>query len=58
MGQKRPVIIYRLVAKNTIKEKIVALHKYKQDLADSLLKGTDAGGKMSTNELINLLRDV
>ena len=36
MGQQRPVTIYRLVAKHTIEEGIVELHKHKRDLADSL----------------------
>jgi hypothetical protein len=33
------VTIYRLVAQNTIAEKIVDLHRHKRDLADSLLSG-------------------
>lgn len=57
MGQQRPVTIYRLVAQNTIEEKIVALHQHKRDLANSLLEGTDSGGKMSTDDLINLIRE-
>ncbi|MEB3225852.1 MAG: SNF2-related protein [Synechococcus sp.] len=58
MGQQRPVTIYRLVAKNTIEEKIVDLHRHKRDLANSLLEGTDAGGQLSTDELIQLLQEV
>jgi superfamily II DNA or RNA helicase len=58
MGQTRPVTIYRLVAKNTIEEKIVQLHATKRDLADSLLEGSDQSGKLSTNDLIDLLRTV
>jgi SNF2 family DNA or RNA helicase len=50
-------LIYRLVAKNTIEEKIVALHHQKRDLADSLLEGTDMGGKISTDELLRLLQN-
>jgi len=38
IGQTRPVTIYRLVAKDTIEEKIVDLHKTKRALADSLLE--------------------
>lgn len=56
IGQLRPVTVYRLVAKNTIEEKIVELHNQKRDLADSLLDGTDMTGKMSTEELLRLLR--
>jgi SNF2 family DNA or RNA helicase len=56
IGQKRPVTIYRLVVKDTIEEKIVALHHHKRDLADSLLSGADVSAKMSTEELLNLIK--
>ncbi|AFZ00227.1 DEAD/DEAH box helicase [Calothrix sp. PCC 6303] len=55
IGQQRPVTIYRLVAKNTIEDKIVDLHKHKRDLADSLLEGADISGKMSTDVLLKLM---
>ena len=57
IGQQRPVTIYRLVAKHTIEEKIVDLHRQKRDLADSLLEGTDVSGKMSTQELLQLISE-
>ena len=56
IGQQRPVTIYRLVVKDSIEEKIVALHKVKRDLADNLLSGSDMSGRISTAELINLLK--
>ena len=56
IGQTRPVTIYRLVCKHTIEEKIVQLHQEKRDLADSLLEGTDASGRLTTQELIDLIR--
>ncbi|MDD1620491.1 MAG: DEAD/DEAH box helicase [Methylococcaceae bacterium] len=56
MGQQRPVTIYRLVAKQTIEEKIVALHSHKRDLADSLLEGADISGKMSADDLLGLMK--
>jgi len=56
MGQQRPVTIYRMIAKNTIEEKIVALHSHKRDLADSLLDGADISGKMSADDLLNLMK--
>jgi Helicase conserved C-terminal domain len=55
IGQQRPVTIYRLVAKDTIEDKIVDLHHHKRDLADSLLEGAEISGKMSTEELLNLM---
>jgi len=56
IGQQRPVTIYRLVAQGTIEDKIVALHKTKRDLADSLLTGTDVSSKISTDELLALIQ--
>ena len=55
IGQQRPVTIYRLVTKGTIEEKIVALHRQKRDLADSLLEGSDISAKMPTEELLELI---
>ncbi len=57
IGQQRPVTIYRLVAKDTIEEKIVDLHQHKRDLADSLLEGTEMSGKISTDELLRLIAE-
>lgn len=56
IGQQRPVTIYRLIAKNTIEEKIVALHSQKRDLADSLLEGAELSGKMSADDLLALMQ--
>ena len=56
IGQKRPVTVYRLVAKETIEEKIVRLHAHKRDLADNLLEGSDLSGRMSVEEMIELLQ--
>ncbi len=57
MGQKRPVTIYRIVAKDTIEEKIVQLHQQKRELADSLLEGTELSAKMQTDDLIRLIQE-
>ncbi len=58
MGQKRPVTIYRLVAKDTIEDKIVDLHRHKRDLADSLLEGGDVGGKLSVDDMLALIQEM
>jgi SNF2 family DNA or RNA helicase len=57
IGQIRPVTVYRLVTKGTIEEKIVQLHQQKRELAESLLDGSDISGKMSTEDLLNLIRE-
>jgi superfamily II DNA or RNA helicase len=55
IGQTRPVTIYRLVAENTIEEKIIQLHSAKRDLAESLLEGSDRSARLSMNELVALI---
>ncbi len=57
IGQNRPVTVYRLVMEGTIEEQIVELHNKKRDLADSLLEGSDLSGRMSSEELLQLLRE-
>lgn len=57
MGQLRPVTIYRLVAKHTIEESIVDLHRHKRDLADSLLEGSDAAARMSAGDMLGMLQE-
>lgn len=57
IGQQRPVTVYRLVAKDTIEEKIVNMHQQKRDLADSLLEGTEMSGKLSVNDILALLKE-
>ena len=56
IGQTRPVTVYRLVAKGTIEEQIVALHRHKRDLAERLLEGADAPARLDAGELLELLR--
>jgi superfamily II DNA or RNA helicase len=56
IGQERPVTIYRLIAKGTIEEQIVRLHLDKRNLAESLLEGSEAAARLSTEELLALLR--
>ena len=56
IGQKRPVTVYRLVAKDTIEEQILKLHADKRGLVAGILEGTDAAAKLSTGELIDLIK--
>ena len=56
MGQQRPVTIYRLVARHTIEEGIVDLHRHKRDLADSLLEGSDVSARMSPDDMLAMLQ--
>lgn len=56
IGQENPVMVYRIVAKGTIEEEILALHESKRDLVAGVMEGTAAAGKLSNDELIAMLR--
>ena len=57
IGQTRPVTVYRMIAKGTIEERILALHREKRGLADRLLSGAGQAAGLSAEELVRLLRD-
>jgi superfamily II DNA or RNA helicase len=55
IGQDRPVMVYRLVASDTVEERILALQEKKRDLADVALgEATQAAG-ITREELLALL---
>ncbi len=56
IGQKNHVTVYKLIAENTIEEKIVKLHLTKKSLADALLHGTEISTRFSKEEILALLR--
>jgi superfamily II DNA or RNA helicase len=57
IGQTRPVTVVRLVAKGTIEEQILSLHASKRTLVANVLEGSDAAARVSTSELIDLIRE-
>jgi len=54
IGQQRPVFVHRLVAKDTVEERIIALQERKRELGN-LLEGTDPTAGLSRDELIELI---
>ena len=54
LGQKRPVTVYRLVARGTVEESILRLHRSKRALAADVLSGADV--PLSETELLELIR--
>ena len=56
IGQTEKVTVFRLVAKDTIEEQILALHASKRELIAGVLDGTDRAAKLSTQDLVNLIR--
>lgn len=56
IGQKNPVTVYKLIAKNTIEEKILRLQEKKSELAEQLLgTGGLEGVKLTKEEMMELL---
>lgn len=57
IGQSRPVTIYRLIASQTIEDKILRLHSTKKGLADSLLEGADMAHRLTKDEILELMQN-
>ena len=55
IGQERPVTVYRLIAADTVEEKILKLHGTKKSLADALLEGTELSRRLGREEIMELL---
>jgi SNF2 family DNA or RNA helicase len=55
IGQDRPVMVYRMVAKDTVEERIFALPAKKRALADVALGDADHAGGITKDELLALL---
>jgi superfamily II DNA or RNA helicase len=55
LGQTRPVLVYRLVAQDTVEERILALQERKRMLADAALGGADRAAAITREELLALL---
>jgi SNF2 family DNA or RNA helicase len=55
IGQHRPVTVYRLIARGTIEDKILALHADKRALIAGVLDGTSAAARLATRDLLALI---
>ena len=56
IGQDRPVMIYRLVAADTVEERILALQARKREIADAALGEADRATGITRDDLLELLR--
>jgi SNF2 family DNA or RNA helicase len=55
IGQDRPVMVYRLVSKDTVEERILALQTRKRALADAALGEADRAASLTRDDLLALL---
>jgi SNF2 family DNA or RNA helicase len=55
IGQDRPVMVYRLVAQNTIEERVLALQQRKRELAAAALAGAGGATGITREDLLALL---
>lgn len=57
IGQDKPVFVYRIVAKDTVEEKILRLQEHKRRLADTAMQGAAVDPSLTRAELIALIQD-
>ena len=55
IGQDRPVMVYRLIAKDTVEEGILKLQGKKRGLAEAALEGAAAAAAITREDLLALL---
>ncbi len=55
IGQDKPVQVYRLTVKDTVEQKILDLQRKKTALSSAVLGATEKGGKVSPEELLEIL---
>jgi superfamily II DNA or RNA helicase len=55
IGQTRPVFAYRLIARDTVEERVLALQKTKRDLADAIISENNSTLRSLTREDVELL---
>jgi superfamily II DNA or RNA helicase len=55
IGQERPVMVYRMVAKDTVEERILALQDRKRAIADVALGEASQAGGITRDDLLGLL---
>ena len=55
IGQENPVMVHRLIATDTVEEKILALQERKRGIAEQTLAGSNHGGRLTQDDLLALL---
>jgi SNF2 family DNA or RNA helicase len=58
IGQLNPVFIHRLVARNSVEDKILQLQKRKRALAEGILSEADTSADLTKEDLLGLLQSL
>ncbi len=56
IGQSRPVMVYRLIARHTVEERILELQQRKRALAEAALDGSELAAGITKDDLLLLLQ--
>ena len=56
IGQDKPVLVYKLVAENTVEERILLLQDKKRQLLEKAIGGVSAGSSITKDDLLALLQ--
>jgi superfamily II DNA or RNA helicase len=56
IGQLKPVTVVRLVTRGTVEQQILEMHQDKRALVAGVLEGADTAARLSTDELVDLIR--
>ena len=57
IGQDRPVLVHRMIASDTVEERILALQARKRSVAEAAVGTGGGGGGISRDELLALLQE-
>lgn len=55
LGQQRCVSVIRMISQHTIEEKILRFHEKKQQISDELLSGTSDTGKLTYEDILDMV---
>ena len=55
IGQQRPVVVHRVIARDTVEERILRLQQQKRTLAEAALGEADLAARLGRDELLELL---
>ena len=56
IGQKKPVIVHKLVTKGSVEEKIIKLQQKKRSMAEAVIGKTGSNYQLTRDDMMNLFQ--